>query len=164
MLFEVDYNSWHQRHFITVPHLQICSILLGPIIAIYLDIIFWSHHPELNIFILQQQLGMGIFCQGNLFPFHLIPWITLLLIYDSRMLICKAARVFKDVSLILISNKWKVSLTTISFFELCMDKRTDIFFFSTFLPTVLDNFLIVLLIKSSSMFSRIFLFWIWLAQ
>ena len=36
------------------------------------------------------------------FPFHLIPWITFLLIYDSRMLICKAARVFKDVSLILI--------------------------------------------------------------
>ena len=27
-----------QRHFITVPHLQICSILLGPIIATCLDI------------------------------------------------------------------------------------------------------------------------------
>ena len=28
------------------------------------DIIFWSHHPELNIFIWQQQLGIGIFGQG----------------------------------------------------------------------------------------------------
>ena len=50
------------------------------------DIIFWSHHPELNIFILQQQLGMGIFCQGNLFPFHLIPIASIYSSYFSELI------------------------------------------------------------------------------
>ena len=57
---------WHQRHFITVPHLQICSTLLGLIIAIYLDIIFnfpWSyHHSTIGVLYCQIQ------CEGAHHP------------------------------------------------------------------------------------------------